>query len=178
MRGTCIGWPSRTPASGTALRWRAGTTSVEFALAAIPFVILLIGIIELAWQFTTAAALDAAVLRASRFGITGQATTAGEPAQYTCRSQTIAWVITSSTGGFLNPANLTVSTASYANASELSSGTPVAGAGTGGQVVTYTVTYRQPFLTSAWINFIGGPAALTHQATVVVKNEPFSNATC
>ena len=155
-----------------------GTTALEFALAAVPFIILLIGIIELALQYTTAAALDAAVLRASRFGVTGQATATGEPGQYTCRSQTIAWVITSSFGGFLKPQNLTVSTAAYGNAADLSGGIPVAGAGTGGQIVRYTVTYTQPFLTGAWINLIGGAAALTHTATIVVKNEPFDNATC
>ncbi len=160
------------------LRSRRGTTAVEFAIAAIPFLVLLIGIIELAWQFTTAAALDAAVLRASRFGITGQATIAGEPAQYTCRSQTISWMISNSTGGFLKPANLTVSIQSYGNASDLTAGTPVAGAGNGGQIVTYSVTYTQPFLTGAWINLIGGSPLLTHRANIVVKNEPFDDATC
>jgi Flp pilus assembly protein TadG len=161
---------------GGVLCCRRGTIAVEFAIAAVPFVLLLIGIMELAWQFTTAAALDAAVLRASRFGITGQATTPGEPAGYTCRSQTIAWIITSSTGGFLKSANVTVSTAAYGNASDLSSGTPVAGAGTGGQVVTYNVTYTQPLLTgAAWMNLVGGSAAITHHATVVVKNEPFDD---
>jgi Flp pilus assembly protein TadG len=161
------------------LRSRRGTTALEFAIAAVPFVLLLIGIMELAWQGATAAALDAAVLRASRFGITGQATLAGEPPQYTCRSDTIKWVISNSTGGFLKPENLVVTTAAYGSASALSGGTPVAGAGTGGQVVTYGVTYTQPFLTgSAWINLVGGSGSLKHQATVVVKNEPFTNATC
>jgi hypothetical protein len=139
-------------------------------------VALLVGIIEIAWQLTTGAALDEAVLRASRFGITGQATLPGAPA---CRSETIRWLITNAYGGFLKDANLTVSTGSYGSASGLSGGgLPVAGAGTGGQIVTYTVTYVQPFLTGAWMNLIGGSASLTHQATVIVKNEPFDNATC
>ena len=155
-------------------RSRRGTTAIEFALAAIPFLVLSIGIIELAWQFTTAAALDAAVLRAARFGITGQATLPNAPPSFTCRSQTIKWVITSSTGGFLDPARVNVTTNAYGNASDLS-GTPVAGAGTAGQIVTYLVTYTQPFLTGAWITLIGGPATITHQATVVVKNEPFDD---
>lgn len=136
---------------------------------------LLIGIIELAWQLTTAAALDAAALRAARFGITGQATLPGEPQNFTCRSQTIKWVITNSTGGFLTPARVNVTTNAYGSASALGSGSPVVGAGTAGQIVTYYVTYAQPFLTGAWINLIGGPAFITHQATVVVKNEPFDN---
>jgi Flp pilus assembly protein TadG len=160
------------------LRCRRGASTLEFALIAIPLLALMIGIPEISWQLTTAAALDEAVLRASRFGITGQATQTGEPPLYTCRSQTIAWIITSSTGGFLKPAQLTVSIGSYGSASGLSGGIPAAGAGTGGQIVTYTVTYAQPFLTDAWVKLIGGSASLTHQATVVVKNEPFDNATC
>jgi hypothetical protein len=43
-----------------------------------------------------------------------------------------------------------------------------------GQIVTYTATYVQPFLTGTWLNL----TSLTHKATVVVKNEPFENATC
>ena len=160
------------------LRARRGTTAIEFAIAAIPLLVLLIGIIELSWQYATAAALDAAVLRASRFGITGQATAAGAPPQYTCRSQTIPWIIGNSTGGIINPANLKVSIQSYGNASDLAAGTPVPGAGTAGQIVTYSVKYTQPFLTGAWITLIGGPASLTHHAQIVVKNEPFDNATC
>ena len=53
---------------------------------------------------------------------------------------------------------------------------PVAGAGTAGQIVSYTATYVQPFLTGMWVNLIGGSASMTHQASVVVKNEPFDNA--
>jgi Flp pilus assembly protein TadG len=161
------------------LRSRQGTTALEFAFVAIPFMVLLVGIIELAWQLTTAAALDAATLRAARFGITGQATLPGEPAQDTCRSQTIKWVITASTGGFLSPTRVNVTTGAYGNASGLSGATTDSSAGIGGQIVTYQVTYTQPFLTGAWVSLIGGPAAITHQATVVVKNEPFDdNAPC
>lgn len=153
---------------------RRGASALEFALVVTPVLALIIGIIELSWQLTTGAALDEAVLRASRFGITGQASQLGEPPQYTCRSQTIAWIITSSTGGFLKPENLTVSIQSYGSVSGLSGGIPTAGAGTGGQIVTYTATYVQPFLTGTWVNL----TSLTHKATVVVKNEPFENATC
>jgi hypothetical protein len=86
-------------------------------------------------------------------------------------------VITDSTGGFLKAEHLTVSIASYGSASGLG-GASSAGAGGGGQIVTYTVTYEQPFLTGAWINVIGGTASMIHSATIVVKNEPFDNATC
>ncbi len=169
------------PRNGAALRRglhsRRGSSTVEFAIVAIPLVTLFVGIIEISWQLATGAALDEAVLRASRFGMTGQATVSGEPAQNTCRSQTIRWIITGSYGGFLKDANLTVSTGSYGSASGLSDGSlPIAGFGNGGQIVTYRVTYNQPFLTGIWLNLVG--ASLTHQATVIVKNEPFDDATC
>jgi Flp pilus assembly protein TadG len=160
------------------LRSRRGATALEFALVAFPFLILVIGIIEISWQLTAAAALDRGVLIASRFGTTGGATRPGEPPTITCRSQTIPWLITNATGGLLNPARLTVSTASYGNVSGLSGGVPVAGAGSGGQVVTYVITYEQPYLTGAWLHFVGGSASIVHQATIVVKNEPFDNGTC
>lgn len=166
---------SKVGSTGGLLRSRHGTTAIEFAIAAIPLLVLLIGIIELGWQLTTAAALDAAVLRASRFGITGQATTTGEPAGYTCRSQTIDWMIRSAAGGLFNLGTLNISLQS---SSGVGGDSPVSGAGAGGQIVTYTVTYTQPFLTGAWVNLIGGSATLKHQSTVVVKNEPFDNSTC
>ncbi len=176
IRGKCCGWSSVAWIIGRALRSRCGTTAVEFALAAIPFVILLIGIMELAWQLTTAAALEAAVLRASRFGITGQATLPNEPAQFTCRSQTIDWMIRNSAGGLFATGLLNISIQS---SSGLSGSNPVAGPGTGGQVVIYTVTYNQPFLTGgAWASLVGLASSLQHRATVIVKNEPFDNATC
>ena len=159
-----------------ALHSRRGSAAVEFAIVALPLVTLFVGIVEISWQLTTGAALDEAVLRASRFGITGQARSPGEPPEYTCRSDAIKWIITGSTGGFLksDPAHLTVTMEASTSPS---GGTPVAGAGSGGQIVTYTVDYKQPFLTGAFA-LIGGSASLTHRVIAVVKNEPFDNAPC
>lgn len=158
------------------LRCRRGASTLELALVAVPFLALMIGIFEVSWQLTTGAILDNVVLRAGRFGVTGQTNLPGAP-QFTCRSDTITWIITHSAGGFLQLVHLTVSITTDGSASGLSGGTPVAGAGTGGQVVTYNVTYEQPALTGAWLNF-GGWNRLVHRASVVVKNEPFDNATC
>ena len=81
------------------------------------------------------------------------------------------------TGRLLNVGRLTVTTAAYNSASTMNAA-PTAGAGGAGQVVTYNVTYTEPFLTGVWINMIGGPAEIVHRATIVVKNEAFDNATC
>ena len=55
-------------------------------------------------------------------------------------------------------------------------GTP--GAGAGGQVVTYTLTYRQPFMTGGLAAILMGAPHIDHQATIVIKNEPFLDAPC
>lgn len=136
-----------------------------------------LGMFEIGWQLTVASALDRATLRASRFGVTGQQTAAGAPSSVSCRSQSLVWVIVNSSGNVLHADQLTLTLASYAGASSMN-GASTAGAGSGGQVVMYTASYVQPFMTLGWLHLIGGPSAITHTATVTVKNEAFDNATC
>jgi Flp pilus assembly protein TadG len=161
-------------------RCRRGAVTTEFGLVFLPFLIFVLGLVEVAWQATTASLLDAAALRASRFGVTGQARLPAAPEAIICRSQTIPWLVSTSTGGFLRPARLTVTTENWSSIAGLSAATTAAvGAGQGGQVVTYTLRYTQPYLTFGWIgSAYGRTASLTHQAVMVVKNEPFSNAIC
>lgn len=162
---------------------RRGAAASELAIIAIPFFIALIGCMEVAWQLATGAALDHAALRASRYGITGSDTppswqTNGQQNVPTCRSQNIAWLVTRSTGGLLQAANVTVTTANWSNVSNAGTGTGTAGAGSAGQIISYTLTYRQPFITGAVASSLFGGNAFTHQAFLMVKNEPFQNATC
>jgi Flp pilus assembly protein TadG len=156
---------------------RKGSSAVEFAMIMGPFLALFVGVVEISWQLTVASALERATLRASRFGVTGQATRAGVPATSTCRSQTINWIVAESSGRILDAERLTVRTEAFGSASGMG-GASAAGAGGGGQVALYTVTYIQPFLTGVWLRLVGGPEHLTHTTTIVVKNEPFDNATC
>lgn len=159
------------------LRCRRGVVALEFALVASIFFVLVFIIVEVAWQLTTASILDRAALRASRFGITGQARLAGAPVAVTCRSQSIPWVMTSSTNGFLKSSNLTVLTGFVPNLEGMF-GRATTGAGGGEQVVTYRVRYRQPFISSNLLSIFGAPDHVDHDATVVVKNEPFDNVVC
>jgi Flp pilus assembly protein TadG len=151
--------------------------SAEFSFLFMAILAAIIGVVEVTWQSTVAAALDRATLRASRFGITGQATRDGVPADVTCRSQTIRWLVANATGNILHSDRIQVTTEAYDGASGIG-GSSTPGAGTGGQVVTYNVTYTEPFLTGAWLNIIGGPQQLVHRAAVVVKNEAFDNVVC
>lgn len=151
--------------------------AVEFAVIASTFFIIVFAIIETAWQLTTASILDRAAMRAGRFGVTGQARLAGAPVAITCRSQAIPWVITSSTNGFLKSSNLTVTTGFVPNLEGMA-GAATTGPGMGEQVVTYRLRYRQPFITSNVLSVFGAPDHLDHNATIVVKNEPFDNVVC
>ncbi|HWT10954.1 MAG TPA: TadE/TadG family type IV pilus assembly protein [Roseomonas sp.] len=162
---------------------RRGAAATELAIISIPFFVAVIGCMEVAWQLATGAALDHAALRASRYGVTGSDTppswqTSGQENVPTCRSQNIAWLVTQSTGGLLKSANLTITTTNWSNLAAAGSGTGATGAGTGGQIISYTLTYRQPFITGIVASTLFGGNAFTHQAFLMVKNEPFENATC
>jgi Flp pilus assembly protein TadG len=158
-------------------RDRRGSATVEFGMLGAAFLAIMVGVVEISWQLTVASALERATLRASRFGVTGQATRPGVPASNTCRSQTINWLVAESSGRILTAERLSVQTEAYSSPSGMG-GDGAAGAGSGGQVALYSVTYVQPFLTGTWLTLIGGPEAITHTTTIVVKNEPFDNATC
>lgn len=160
------------------MRDRRGNTALEYGLINIPFAVLVLGFLELVWQATTAVLLDASALRVARFGVTGQTAPSGAPSTITCRSDAIPWLIVQSSGGLLSSTRLTVTTESLARLSDFAGGTPAAGAGVGGQFVTYSLRYEQPLLTGVWLPITGGELSLTHRATVTVKNEPFTNVVC
>ncbi len=167
------------------LRNRRGATALEFALVGGPFFVLIIGTMEAAWQLATSAALDHAALKASRFGATGtdsipewQRGGTAPTDLPTCRSTGIAWLVSSSTGGLIRAgANLTVTTATWGNVGSIT-GNGTTGAGAGGQITSYTIRYRQPFITGPVAASFWGTNGFTHQTTIVIKNEPFENATC
>ncbi len=182
---------SRRRPGGPRHRWsglhvgRRGVAATEFAVVALPFFIVILACMETAWQLAAGAALDHAALRASRYGITGSNTppswqTEGQQNVPTCRSQNITWLVTRSTNGLLKADNLTVAMESWSNVSNVSagSGTGTTGAGAGGRIVSYTLTYRQPFITGAIAAALFGGSYFTHQAFLMVKNEPFEDETC
>jgi Flp pilus assembly pilin Flp len=167
------------------LRRRRGTTAVEFALIAGPFMTLILGTCEIAWQLATSAALDHAALKASRFGSTGanaipewqRGGTAPEDMP-SCRSTGIRWLVPSSTGNLIRDnANLTVTTASWGNLGTIA-GDGTAGAGASSQITSYTIRYMQPFISGPIAASLWGGPGFTHQSTIVIKNEPFDTTAC
>lgn len=138
------------------------------------------GIIEVSWQLATAAALDHAALRASRFGITGSnRPPLTRPNIPLCRTDSIPWFASAVTNGFLRPDRLAVSMSSYAAYSASTARTGATrGAGTAGQIVTYQLTYTQPYLLDGLVRLIVGADAMTYQANITVRNEPFDDEPC
>lgn len=164
---------------------RRGTAATQFAIIAFPLFVLLMGVMEAAWQLATGAGLDHAALRASRYGMTGANTppswqTQGQGQNLpTCRSNNIRWLITRSTGWLIRDnSDLTITTAAWAGVNGAGSGNGTSGAGAGGQIVSYTITYRQPFVTGGIARLLWGTDGFTHRAFLMVKNEPFDNVPC
>jgi Flp pilus assembly protein TadG len=142
---------------------RRGTTALEFALVGPAFVLLLLLVVETAWQLTIDMALNIGVIAGSRSAITG--------ADY----NTVLSTIVSTSGGILKQANLALTTNAYASPASFASGGSAAastGTGSSGQLVTYTATYTQAFLTPLPAAILGC-GAITHTAMMIVQNERF-----
>ena len=144
-----------------------GTTALEFAIVGPAFVLLLLAVIETAWQLTVDLALNIGVIAGSRYAITGVGYAAGT------RDSTILSTIVSASGGILKSANLTLTSQAYSSPiSYGSGGNAVASTGSSGQLVIYTVSYQQSFLTGLPTAVLGY-GSIAHTATLIVQNEPF-----
>lgn len=158
---------------------RRGVAAVEFGLIGVAFITLIFAIMEVALQLTTIAALEWATLRVSRFGSIGTNTAPGTgsspPGMPSCRSAMIPWLVSYSTADYLKSANLTVTMSVLSSLGATGAGT--AGAGAGGAIVRYSLVYRQDYITPI-IATLAGATYVTHNTTLVVKNEPFENAYC
>jgi len=167
--------------SGAAHRSRGGAAAVEYALIALPFFTIIIGIMEVSWQLATGAALDHAALKASRFGATGSTQvpawqTGGRPPAELpgSRTEAVRWLVSTTTGGLirLDAALLTVTSASWSGLGA-TGGASAANEGGSGAIVSYTITYRQPFITGGFAASFWGGSSFLHRTFIVVKNEPF-----
>lgn len=170
-------WPAWL--SGRRRLGRRGATAAEFALMAIPTTLLMYGVMEASWQVATLAALDHATLRAVRFGTTGLGTPPNRAGSPTCRSAAIPWLASQVTAGFLNPARLTVTTNNFSNYTSSAARTGgTTGAGIGGRIVTYDLTYTQPWLLGGLIQLVTGANTMTYRSSLTIKNEPFDDTVC
>jgi hypothetical protein len=177
----------------------AGNAAVEFALVAPLLMLLLVGCFELAIMLFVGGSLEAAVLAASRYGITGfEDGGAG-------RDDRIRQIIAERTFGLVDLDRAAIETLVYPSFGDIGrperftdgngNGRRDAGEaftdtngngqwdqdmgrpGSGGacDVVLYVVTYEAGALTSLLRSAMG---RITHRATATVRNEPYGGAPC
>lgn len=180
-------------------RQQCGSAAVQFALIAPLLLMLIVGAFEFAVVMFVSGMLESAVLAASRYGATGFEEGGGS------RIDRIRAMITDKTLGFVDGDKADIDTYVYpsfgsivapepftdvnANGSWESgepfvdlngNGTRDAGSGAAGpgaacQVVLYVVTYQTRSITGLLRPIMG---ALTHHASVAVRNEPFESTPC
>lgn len=151
-----------------------GTSTLEFAVVGAVFISLVLFTMEVCWQMTIDLALNYGARAASRFGMTGAPVPAGMTPGPSSRSDAILRLVVGSTGGILLAGRLQLNETAYPSFAAVgiaTSATP--GAGGPGQIVRYSLSYSQPFITLMPSLFVGSSAAV-HHATVVVLNEPYA----
>ncbi len=170
--GACPGAAASRSRRRGLLRARDGVAALEFGMIGVVLCFLLIFCLELFWQVYASVQLDYGVREATRFSITGAASSAGSGSP-SCRSGTIVWLVTYTTA--LSPSQLSVSSSNYTGGSStLASGTT---GGAAGQTQTYLFTYRQYFFTPL-ATALYGQAYIDHKAVAIIKNEAYVATPC
>ena len=172
-----------------------GATAVEFALIAPVFILLIVGTIEVAIVIFMSSSIEAAVLQASRFGITG-----GLPPGVS-REERVLEIVADGTYGLVNMDTVGIETLVYESFADIGQPEPfedanangtydegesftdvngngqwdpdMGAAGLGGpsDVVVYRVTYDWGIITPFMRKVIG--QSVRHVSSIAVRNEPF-----
>lgn len=151
----------------------SGAAALEFAIIGTAFVSLLLLAVETGWQLVIEAALNAGAQAASRFGSTGATVAPNIVPPPATRNNSIQQIIIQNSGGLLQIAQLQIAEASYASFAAVTAGGPsTPSAGSASQVVQYTFTYTQPYLTPLAATIMR-KSNLIHSVNVTVLNEPF-----
>jgi Flp pilus assembly protein TadG len=153
-----------------------GATTVEFAIVGAAFMSMLMLTFELGYQMLTDALLNSGGRVASRFGTTGATTPYGMKNPPGTRDAAIPQLVIQNSGGLLVSSRLTVSSMGYPSTAKLATGAGgAAGPGTAGQIVRYTLTYKQPYLTPV-AAMLTASLQWVHTVTLTVLNEPFPSS--
>ena len=146
----------------------SGTSAIEYTLIAIPFFILIFGIIEISLYFFAASVLESSVTEASRYSLTGSQYGSGISREEYVRNQ-----VDQRSGGLLRSAEIVFETESFGGIGDVG----VAGAGTAGlggsdQYVIFRANYDWNIITPFVQGLLTeGPYTISTQ--VLVKNEAF-----
>ncbi|HWU00317.1 MAG TPA: TadE/TadG family type IV pilus assembly protein [Terriglobales bacterium] len=180
-----------------------GTTALEFALVSPVLLLVSMGTLEIGMMMFNMITIEGGLREAARYGTTGQQTTddrvkeiVDKLNQYAIGPVTIDKDNVSmkqydsfSDVGKPEPYTDTNNNGQYDvgepytdinNNGKWDADQGVTGAGSGGEVVEYTVTYNWKILTPLLRPFLGSGGNLPLKASVVVENEPcpVSSATC
>lgn len=160
-------------------RKEEGSTAVEFAIVGIPFILMLIGIIEISLMLVTGALLQDATSEASRLIRTGQAQqSAGGP------EDVFVTELCRVAGVFLNCENIQYEVVTLPGGfSEAETTPPIYDqngdlvprgfdAGGADDVVLIRTTYRYPLVTPMFGALMGQNRLMT--TTIVLQTEPYA----
>jgi Flp pilus assembly pilin Flp len=176
------------------LRCRRGATAVEFAIILPLLLLFVIGSIEMAINLFIGSSIEAAVMEASRFGITGS-----EPG--VSRAEKVLGIVEAKTYGLLDMDQVEMDTLVYASFADIGQPEPFvdqdgndayntgepftdvngngtwdedmgeAGLGGPSDVVVYRLSYDWGIVTPMLQEVLG--ASVRHMSSVAVRNEPF-----
>lgn len=153
---------------------RGGTVTLEFALLAAPFFLLMMGVIELCLMLGAQQLLESAAYNTSRLAKTGYS------ASGQTQSQTVSQLLTnllSSYGALIDTSKVTVTETSYSSFAASSVGGGTTGYGTQQQIVVYTVSYAWPLFTPMMCTAFGSACktgnVVNLTSMIVVRNEPY-----
>lgn len=174
-----------------------GATAVEFALIAPAMLWLVMGIIEVSLVLFAQTVLESAAFNASRTGRTGYVITDST------REQTIRAVLEKRASHLMDAQKLTVESSVYARFDQIGQPEPftdangngirdegenftdingngqydedmgVAGLGSAGEIVVYTLHYPWPITTPMIANLLGTGNHFDLTARAIVQNEPY-----
>ncbi len=181
------------------LRDESGSPSVEFAFAAMPLVLMVVGTMEFGMIMFTSTLMESGLRDAARFGITGQ-----EPEAQT-RLERILDIIANRTLGLIDMTAAQVEVMVYPGYGDIGRGEAfidgnangkydpgetftdengngqwdadvgAPGAGGAGDIVVYRMNYDWPLLTPLLGHVIGVDGHFSLKAAVAVRNEPWES---
>ena len=177
-----------------------GASAIEFALIAMPLILTIVGIVEVALILFVNVLMEGAVRDAARFGITGFS-----PAN-TDRTTVIRDIVRKRTVGLIDMSKVEIETLVYQNFSDIGKPEPftdmppfngaydagepfvdvngngkwdsdmgAAGVGGPGAVVVYRVSYDWQVLTGLMKPLLGDAGVVHLSVSTAVRNEPFPN---
>lgn len=163
---------------------REGVTAIEFSLVAMPFLMIVFGILEFGLAFFVNRILDNAVMESARMIRTGQAQEAGFTADSFKED-----ICTNLPGFLCLPDNFEVDVTKYETFGGLDAMEPMVDddgdlrddytfdMGCASEIIVARVIYRWPMFT-ALLNVDAGDTGTTErllQSTSIFRNEPFPN---